>query len=383
MPGPRLIVFVGNCQLDALANLYRRVAARPEDQVVYLASYRASDAAGCAQVAKADILLRQVLDFAPVVGDMQTRAEVHLVPHLGAPFLWPCTGRPHPYNAPAPSLDAHGPYPAELGDSFLDRLIAAGVPAEEAARIYLETDIATKRRVGRMAEIVLENQRARDRVCGTSFADTISARFRTEALFTSPNHPTPSLTATLATEMFGRMGVASAVLEQIAASPPDGLFPTTETPLHASIISHFGLRFVTPERRYLYFNEGRFTFEEFAVRYMRYEWSQPIAEAFRLFWDGQEDAAIDAFIRAIPTAPRSAVARLVLSELLGARGRMAEALNMARQATELEPENVQCRRRFEWVSARVQEAGSAAVSGAGSGYAPHVPENRNARHKTG
>lgn len=118
MPGRRLIVFVGNCQLDALARLYRRVAAPPEDEVVYLASYQAADAAQRARVAQADVLLRQVLDFAPVVGELETSAKVHLVPHIGAAFLWPCTGSAHPRNAPAPFLDESGPYPAELGDFF-------------------------------------------------------------------------------------------------------------------------------------------------------------------------------------------------------------------------------------------------------------------------
>ncbi len=356
MPGRRLIVFVGNCQLDALARLYRRVAAPPEDEVVYLASYQAADAAQRARVAQADVLLRQVLDFAPVVGELETSAKVHLVPHIGAAFLWPCTGSAHPRNAPAPFLDESGPYPAELGDSFLDRMLAAGVPAEDAAQTYLATDIAGVRHAGRMAEIMLERQRNRDRLCDTRFADLIAARFRSERLFLSPNHPTPSLAAILATEVFGRIGVDTAVLDGLAAAPPDGLFPSTETPIHPSIIAQFGLTFVSPDARYRYFNEGRFSLAEFATRYMRYEWNPLLAEAFHIYWSGNQDAALTAFTRAVPTAPRSAIARLVLSELLGPRGHMTEALQMAREATELEPDNLECQRRLEWVSDKVQEA---------------------------
>lgn len=356
MPGHRLIVFVGNCQLDGLARLYRRVAAGPEEDVVYLASYQEADADQRALVARADVLLRQVLEFAPVVGELETSAEVHLVPHIGAAFLWPCTGRAHPRNAPAPFLDESGPYPAELGDSFLDRLIATGVPAEQAAQTYLATDIASVRSAARMAEIMLERQRARDRLCGTGFADLISERFRDEQLFLSPNHPAPPLAAILANEVFRRIGVTAEVLAGLAAAPPDGLFPPTETPIHPSIIAQFGLTFVTRDSRYRYFNEGRFSCAEFAARYMRYEWNPLLAEAFHIYWSGDEDAALTAFIRAVPTAPRSAIARLVLSELLGPRGRMDEALEMARQAVELEPDNLECRRRFEWVSAKVHEA---------------------------
>jgi tetratricopeptide (TPR) repeat protein len=355
----RMIVFVGNCQLEGLANLYRRIAARPDDTVVYLPSYQEADAAHRRAVADADLILRQVLDLAPRIGDMETRAETHLIPHISAAFLWPCTGSPHPRNAPAPFLDQHGPYPPELGDSFLDRLIAANMPADEAVRQYLATDIATVRHAERMAEIMLDNLRARDRTCGTRFADMIAARFRDERLFRSPNHPTAPMTAALAIEAFGRLGVDAAVLAQLEASPPDWLFPLTETPIHPSIIARFGLRFVTADTRYLFFNEGRFTFAEFAGRYMRYEWNPLLAEAFHLFWQQQEDAALDAFMRAVPTAPRSAVARLVLSELLGKRGRLQEAFEMAREATELEPDHLDYRRRYEWLAARLSEASPA------------------------
>ncbi|HEX5328281.1 MAG TPA: WcbI family polysaccharide biosynthesis putative acetyltransferase [Acetobacteraceae bacterium] len=355
----RLIVFVGNCQLDALAQLYQRLAAAPDDEVVYLASYRPAADAERDHVAEADILLRQVLDFAPRVGDVATRAETHLIPHIAAPFLWPCTGAPHPRNAPAPMLDASGPYPAELGDSFLDRLIAAGVPAGDAVAQYLDTDLAALRQAGRMAEIVLDRQRSRDRACGTGFAELIAARIGKERLFRSPNHPEPAMFAALAGEAFGRIGVASAVLEQLATSPPEGFFPTTETPIHPSIIAHFGLRYAGPETRYHYFNEGRFSFVEFADRYMRYEWNAALAEAFHLFWRGQDVAAISAFVAALPGAPRSAAGRFVLSELLGRQGRMTEALEPARAAAELEPENPHYRGRFEWLSSRLKDANAA------------------------
>lgn len=352
----RLIVLVGNCQLDALAHLYRRVAAAPDDEVIYLASYRPAADAERDHVAEADILLRQVLDLAPRIGDIETRAETYLIPHIGAPFLWPCTGAPHPRNAPAPMLDASGPYPAELGDSFLDGLIAAGVPPDEAAQQYLATDLAALRHVERRAEIVLDMQRLRDRACGTGFADLIAARFREERLFRSPNHPEPAIFAALAREAFGRIGVASAVLEQLATSPPEGFFPTTETPIHPGIIAHFGLRYVSPETRYHYFNEGRFSFAEFADRYMRYEWNAALAEAFHLFWRGQDAAAISAFVAALPGAPRSAAGCFVLSELLGRQGRMTEALEPARAAAELEPDNPHYRGRLEWLSSRLKEA---------------------------
>jgi len=117
----RRVVFVGNCQLDTLANLYRRVAG-PEsnDGVAYVPSYKDADAGQRKIIQEADVLVQQVLDFAPRIGDLATRATVHLVQHITGAFFWPYTGQPHPRNAPAPYLDGSGPYPPELGDSFLN-----------------------------------------------------------------------------------------------------------------------------------------------------------------------------------------------------------------------------------------------------------------------
>ena len=126
------------------------------------------------------------------------------MPHVAGAFLWPYTGQSHPKNAAAPFLDEAGPYPAELGDSFLNRMIVAGVPAEQAVQTYLSTDVATVRRVDRLQELVLDKQRDRDLACGYGFADLISARFRQERLFRSPNHPEVRLTMMLAGEVFAR-----------------------------------------------------------------------------------------------------------------------------------------------------------------------------------
>lgn len=351
----RRVVFVGNCQLDTLANLYRRVAgSESSDVVTYLPSYRDANAGQRRIIADADVLVQQVLDFAPRIGDLETHATVHLVPHVAGAFLWPYTGQPHPKNAPAPFLDEAGPYPAELGDSFLNRMIVAGVPAEQAVQTYLSTDVATVRRVDRLQEIVLDKQRDRDLACGCSFADLISARFRQERLFRSPNHPEVRLTMMLAGEVFARLGMAPQLIEEMVRSPSGALFPPSETPVHPSIIKHFGLEFIGPDTRYRYFNEGSFTFEEYAYRYMRYEWNPDMAKAFHLFWTKQFDAAVPVFEVAIRSSPGSAAAHFVLSDLLAQQGRFADAVEPARQAVQIEPQNEAFQKRLDYMIAKSQ-----------------------------
>jgi len=350
------VVFVGNCQLDTLANLYRRVAgSESDDSVAYVPSYIDADAGQRRIIKEADVLVQQVLDFAPRIGDVATHATIHLVPHVAGAFFWPYTGQPHPRNAPAPFLDESGPYPAELGDSFLNRMIAAGVPAELAVRNYLATDVAKIRRVDRLQELVLDKQRSRDLACGYSFADLISARFRQERLFRSPNHPEVRLTMMLAGEVFTRVGIATHLIERMVKSPPGALFPPSETPVHPSIIEHFGLEFMGPDTRYKYFNEGSFTFEEFADRYMRFEWNPDLAKAFHLFWAQQFDAAVPVFEAAVRSSPRAAAAHFVLSDLLARQGRFADAVEPAQQAVLLEAENEAFRKRLDYMIGKAAE----------------------------
>ena len=352
----RRVVFVGNCQLYTLANLYRRVAgSESDDNIAYVPSYQDADAGQRRIIAEADVLVQQVLDFAPRIGDLPTRATVHLVPHIAGAFLWPYTGQPHPKNAPAPFLDEGGPYPIELGDSFLNRMIVAGVPAEQAVPSYLSTDVAAVRRVDRLQELVLDKQRDRDLACGYGFADLISSRFRQERLFRSPNHPEVRLTMMLAGEVFARLGMAPQLIEAMVRSPPGALFPPSETPIHPSIIEHFGLECIAPDTRYRYFNEGSFTFEEFAYRYMRYEWNPDMAKAFHLFWAKQFEAAAPVFEVAVRSSPRSAAAHFVLSDLLARQGRFADAVEPARQAVRIEPANEAFRKRLDYMIAKSKQ----------------------------
>lgn len=351
----RTIVFVGNCQLGSLASLYRHVVpAATGDQVVYLASYEDASDQARRTLEAADIVVRQVLDFVPRIGDLKTRAAVHLVPHLAAPFLWPCTGQPHPLNAPHPYSDPSGPYNAEIGDSFLNRLILEGIDPEEAVNQYMAADVASLRRVDRMQEIVLERQRARDLACGYRFADFVDAHFRTTRLFRTPNHPEMSLAMVLAAEVFGRLGLDNALIEQMRAAPPIAMFPPTEAPIHPSVIAHYGLTWADEATRYRYFDEGYFSFSEYATRYMRYEWNPLLGEGYHLAREGQIFEAIILLRRAVVRSPRSAAGHAVLSDLLARAGELVEAANLAQVAFDLEPANTHYRSRLEHLRGLVQ-----------------------------
>lgn len=349
----RSVVFVGNCQLGALAGLYKRfVADACGDSVHYLASYQESSAAQRQIASEADILLHQVLDFAPKIGDLPTRAEVYLVPHLSGAFLWPHGGRAHPKNGPPPFGDPAGPYDAEIGDSFLNKLIISEVDPDEAVALYSRTDIAVTRRVDRLKELVLERQQSRDNACGYDFASFIEANFRTKRLFRTQNHPDDTLSKVLALSVFEKMGVASEILGRVMAQDSLGIFPPTCAPLHPAVINFFGITFLDPDTRYRYFDEGGYTFTEFSGRYMRYQWNALLEEGYHLTRMGCHDEAIRTLRLAIAESPRSASGRYALANLLHAKGDVASAAEISGEAVNLEPSNDLIRR--QWESLRAQ-----------------------------
>jgi tetratricopeptide (TPR) repeat protein len=332
-------VFVGNCQMGALCALYRRlVPAGSDHDITYVASYQDATDDARKAIEGATTLVQQVLTFVPRIGDLATNAKVYLVPHASAAFLWPYGGTPHPLNRSEPTIEQSGPYNAELGDNFLNRLIATGLSPARALAEYLGADAPTVRRAERMRELHIESQRQRDAACDMPVAERIEAQLPTTRLFRSINHPEKILSYWIAGEVFARMGEHPAAIARLLATQPE-ILPATETPIHPAVVRHFGLTYAPPERRYRYFEEGGFTFTEYVGRYMRYEWNAPLAEGLSLLRQNQTDLAVAKLEAALPAAPRSAIGRMALVEALARLGRLNDAVNYACQAVEIEPDN--------------------------------------------
>jgi hypothetical protein len=344
----KTVGFIGNCQLGTLSGLYRRLL-EPESgiDVFYIPSYQSADDAQKALIGSADVIVRQILDFDQKIGALQTDAVVHLFPHVSGAFLWPYTGQAHPKNASFPYFDSNGPYPAEMGDSFLNRMIAENVEPDEAVSRYLNTDVATVKRLDRFQELIFDKQRARDQACGYDFAGIIEARFRTESLFRSPSHLEVPLTMILASKLFERLELDSGIIAKAVADPPSGLFPISATPIHPGVIEKFGLSFADKNHRYRYFDEGSFTFQEYAGRYMRFEWNPMLAEGLHWFRNQEFGRAMAALEDGVVRSPRSAIGRFVLSDLLAKHDRLAEGIQRAREAVELEPKDPHFRQRLD------------------------------------
>ena len=280
----RRIVFIGNCQLLSLSQLYRRFADRARDEdIAYLPSYEDLTDDRVGTLATADIIIEQRMDVAPKaeLGGIATAAEHHFVPLLAGGFLWPFAGQPHPRNERLWFLPS-GPYDGEMSDSYLNRLIEKGVAPAEAVHQYMAADMNRLRNLDRFFEIIIDRQRSRDEACGFQIADLIVEHFHDEPLFRTPHHPNLRVALSFATQFFRLMKVDEACIRRLHERVRITPYPKTQLPIHPSVAQHFGLKYADARTRYRIREEGRFTFAEYAQRYMVYDWNRDLGEGMAL-----------------------------------------------------------------------------------------------------
>ena len=329
----RRMVFIGNCQLQCLSQLYQRFSERKsEEQIAYLPSYEDLTDDRTATIAEADVIIEQRLDLAPRadLGGIVSNAERHFVPLLAGGFLWPFAAQAHPRNE-NPWFMPNGPFGGEMSDSYLNRLIAKGTPPTEAVEQYLALDVNRVRNLDRLFELIMDRQRSRDAACGYHLADLIEERFRDEPVFRTPYHPNLRLTLSYATQFFERMGMTGTAIkhlhERIRVTP----FPKVQLPIHPAVARHFDLKYADAQTRYRFHYEGRLTFAEYALRYMGYEWNRDLAEGIELA--GRHPAqALLKLEAGLQRSPASAQGWFSYAEALRRSGRPAEAETAVQRA---------------------------------------------------
>jgi uncharacterized protein (TIGR02996 family) len=332
----RRIVFLGNCQALALQRFCQRFLAPRRDDgtsAIDIAAYDVAQARR--QLDEADVIVEQVFDHPLDIGVAiaSGAGKVIRFPNVYAVFYWPYTNQRHPRNDEIGKGYDEGPYPNEMGDSFLNRLIAEKVPAEEAAEIYLREDMAP--RADRIFELNADMQQKRDAAAGLDVQSHVARHFRDDYLFRTSAHPNMRIFSVVAEEVFGRLGYTKAQVADALAAQRVAPFPQVALPIHPGVIQHFGLRFANAETRYPYFDEGGYSFAEYIRRYVNFEWNAALRDAFRLAASDPEGAlaALDA---AVVHSPRSAAAARVKADLLVQRRDYAAAVSAARRAVALD-----------------------------------------------
>jgi tetratricopeptide (TPR) repeat protein len=341
MRSQKLLVFLGDCQAGALAHLYEKfVSPMTGESVRYANATTNQPSLTDAQtIGTAEIIVSQVFNTERPLNRAVTRpgAQQFKFPALFGGFLWPFAGRaPHTTNVSLPFMRS-GPYPAQLGDTFLNGLIKEGIFAEEALRRYLDLDVVRMAHIDRLFELHLDALRKRERKTGFAFASMIEMRFRDAVLFDTPHHPTLPLFMPLLWDVFEQLRVPSTTIELISQSLHKAPFPGHALPIHPQIIDHFKLTFTTPESRYPYNYEGAFTFSEYVVRYVNFTWNRSLYEGIWAAQRGELRRAQDLLQEGLRTTPHSVIGWQTMAALLRRIGKLSEARSAAERSLILDP----------------------------------------------
>jgi tetratricopeptide (TPR) repeat protein len=337
------IVFVGNCQVQSVCNAYNSfVSPWTGETATFVDAYAFTPDKVGGLLEGADILVGQVAEFKSHIDidDVPAHVVKYRIPVVSAGFLWPFGGQPHPKTVSLPYMPL-GPYSAEFGDSYLNRMINKnkGVDFDEILEKYLKLDVNKLVNLDRLLELNLEKQRNRDRLTGFNVADIIEEYFRDEHIFLTPYHPNLRVARYLIQQTFRVMGVEQRAIDRVQKWLTITPFPKTGNPIHPSVQRHFGLKYAEPDYQYRYFSEGTFTFEQFVSRYLRYEWNETLEEGLALAQDRKFDAAIEKITIGLQRSPQSSNGFHTLSGVLDSIGRVDEAIAAVRRAVELEPDN--------------------------------------------
>lgn len=287
----RNIVFYGDCQALGLGRAYREFVAPITGEIVGTALVNQDTSA----LSVADVVVSQVFDVDRQAKLMREGAREVKFPAVFLGCLWPFAGSGgHIHNRPMPGLKI-GPFPPQMGDSFLDKLIMDGVRADDALTHYLNLDIARVARLDRLLELHLEAQASRDSKTGFAFAAEIAAGFRDTQLFVTASHPTMPLWLMLLRGVFERIGVPHEIIERAVQTQRSTPWPGYALPIHPGVIRHYGLTFV--DENSLYASGGRApqSFREFVFRYM----SHGVGEAAGTAYGQTYTALVEALYRTL------------------------------------------------------------------------------------
>jgi tetratricopeptide (TPR) repeat protein len=335
----RRVVFVGNCQAQALTDAFNRfVAPFTGERAFHVPAFRDNDEAHRAALERADVIVELVFDFSrrSDPADLGLTAPVIAAPYVNCQFLWPYAYEAHPRSARSEFSDS-GPYPIQLSDAFLNRLMREGVPEEEAAARYLDLDINQKVRLDRRLEMTLALQRQRDEKTGFAVADLMERYFREEPIFLTPYHPNRRIFLHVVERCFARLGVAEHLIARLPRLIRRSLFLQDALPVHPRLAAHFGLVWANEATRYPFWLDGDFTFAEFIGRYLRFDWCEDFARGHYHARQGQNAEAIARLRAGLGAYPEADRAWVLLSHVYTAEGALPEALAAAREAVSRNP----------------------------------------------
>ncbi|MCR5815217.1 MAG: hypothetical protein K6G15_12110 [Desulfovibrio sp.] len=157
------------------------------------------------------------------------------------------------------------PQRIDFADAVLERLIDAGLPAQEIMRIYLSGSHPAFKTVEQTAKESLAQEHSKEVDCQTGCADLLERLWRREALFYTVNHPGPRLIFQVAERLLDLLALPplSQSLREHYQHPDRDFF----LPIHPLVGEILGLAFTGPKMRYEVFGK-LMTHTEFVAGYL-------------------------------------------------------------------------------------------------------------------
>lgn len=286
----RKVVFLGNCYAGVLNQIYSWAIAPLMNDISSFAPFYDKSDANKKTIEEADVIVLQIFvkgeDYP--VDPYKTGAKIITFPTVSFNTLWPYGGGGHIFNKPRDYWPC-GPYDYNMGDTYLNKLISAGIPPEEAADSYINMNIAKIAHLDRTHEIVMDRQRALDEKTDMHFADEVEEHFRNEFIFLNHNRLNVRLCASLTRQVFKRLGVNDPITENVIAHWRRTPFEQVEVPIHPGVAAHFNLSYGHEGYKYYYHTGEMITFNEFAYRYATFQYNESLLKGVATdFWGGGE-----------------------------------------------------------------------------------------------
>jgi tetratricopeptide (TPR) repeat protein len=334
------IVFIGNCQLEGMSNVYREfVAGRTGEKVHHVPSHVHLTAAARDMLLTADIVVSQVQDLQPVAGLDALHIPGHtvLIPTVTAHFLWP-------YNKmerhPRAVDDSY--FAPDLGDSYLNQAIHRGDDPELTVQQYLELDIAKSVNLDRMFELIIDRQQSRDQRSGFDMADYIVSRFRDDYLFMTPYHMCNPTFLRLMTQLLQKLDIHQNIIRRLNKQLKTAPFVPDYLPIHPSVRRHFGLTFIGDDHAYKC-SQVKVSARTFYLRYMQHDWNPDFVYGRRLALAGRNEEALIRLQAAVQHAPDCAYGFNLIAIIHRQHGDMVQARQAIDIAIELVPNDARSR----------------------------------------
>ncbi|MFS2316322.1 WcbI family polysaccharide biosynthesis putative acetyltransferase [Maricaulis sp. D1M11] len=273
------IVIIGNSQGEFLKRrLEAALGFNSSHKISWIASVYLNSPASKSAIASADVIAAEVAEprVPPVEEAIEGAARLVRFPRIHLHFLWPLSGKAHPFNRSEPGYPS-GAYPKELGDVWINAKLEAQDLPEPIFDEFVALDLASLFDLTHLRYMDELHTRKLEELTGMpGLWDFIEARYRSERLFHSPRHPSNAVLSFIADQLFGK------IFPELTPRPvPLTIehYRSKQAPVHPSIIRHFDLDWVDEHTRYRFHDEGDFTFMEWVNRYIRYKRSGEVAEA--------------------------------------------------------------------------------------------------------